>query len=103
MVGFELMEGTGNSASASLPNRSIISAGWKANWRAPSCPSAPCRRPGSIWPSPSPRSSSAREQKPTASVLVTTYPGRVLDAAQVVGITHLVAASVPQLPPTSPS
>ncbi len=38
------------------------------------------------------------EQKPTASVLVTLYPGRVLDAAQVVGITNLVAASVPQLP-----
>ncbi|HNE41883.1 MAG TPA: flagellar basal-body MS-ring/collar protein FliF, partial [Rhodocyclaceae bacterium] len=38
------------------------------------------------------------EQKPTASVLVSLYPGRVLDAAQVVGITNLVAASVPQLP-----
>lgn len=38
------------------------------------------------------------EQKPTASVLVSLYPGRVLDAGQIVGITNLVAASVPQLP-----
>ncbi|MGE5384948.1 MAG: flagellar basal-body MS-ring/collar protein FliF [Betaproteobacteria bacterium] len=38
------------------------------------------------------------EQKPTASVLLTLYPGRVLDAGQIAGITHLVAASVPQLP-----
>ncbi len=38
------------------------------------------------------------EQKPTASVLLTLYPGRVLDPGQVAGITHLVAASVPQLP-----
>jgi len=38
------------------------------------------------------------EQKPTASVLLTLYPGRALDAGQVAGITHLVASSVPQLP-----
>ena len=38
------------------------------------------------------------EQKPTASVLLTLYPGRILDPAQVAGITHLVASSVPQLP-----
>ena len=38
------------------------------------------------------------EQKPSASVLLTLYPGRVLDAGQIAGITHLVAASVPQLP-----
>ena len=37
------------------------------------------------------------EQKPTASVLLTLYPGRALDGAQIAGITHLVAAGVPQL------
>lgn len=37
------------------------------------------------------------EQKPTASVLLSLYPGRVLDAAQIAGITHLVSSSVPQL------
>lgn len=39
------------------------------------------------------------EQKPTASVLLQLYPGRQLDPAQIAGITHLVASSVPQLPP----
>ena len=43
------------------------------------------------------------QQKPTASVFVHLHPGRVLEPAQVAGITHLVAASVPQLPPTSVS
>lgn len=38
------------------------------------------------------------EQKPTASVMLNLYPGRSLDTVQVAGITHLVAASVPQLP-----
>lgn len=38
------------------------------------------------------------EQKPTASVMLNLYPGRSLDAGQIAGITHLVAASVPQLP-----
>lgn len=36
-------------------------------------------------------------QKPTASVLVNLQPGRALDAAQIAGIVHLVASSVPQL------
>jgi len=36
-------------------------------------------------------------QKPTASVLLTLYPGRALDAAQVAGISHLVSSSVPQM------
>jgi flagellar M-ring protein FliF len=40
------------------------------------------------------------EQKmPTASVLLNLYPGRVLDAQQVSAIVHLVASSVPELPP----
>ena len=37
------------------------------------------------------------EQKPTASVMVTLYPGRHMDPAQVAGIVHLVASSVPKL------
>ncbi|MCB1955046.1 MAG: flagellar M-ring protein FliF, partial [Rhodocyclaceae bacterium] len=36
-------------------------------------------------------------QKPTASVMVNLLPGRSLNDAQVAGIVHLVAASVPQL------
>lgn len=35
----------------------------------------------------------------SASVLVTLYPGRQLDAGQVAAIVHLVAASVPELDP----
>ncbi len=38
------------------------------------------------------------EQKPTASVLVHLFPGRTLEPAQVAGISHLIASSVPQLP-----
>ncbi len=34
---------------------------------------------------------------PTASVLVNLHPGRTLDDAQVAGIVHLVASSVPDL------
>jgi len=37
--------------------------------------------------------------KPTASVLVNLYPGRTLNSAQVDGIVHLVASSVPGLSP----
>jgi flagellar M-ring protein FliF len=37
------------------------------------------------------------EQKPTASVLLSLYPGRTLEPAQIAGITHLVSSSVPQL------
>jgi flagellar M-ring protein FliF len=40
-----------------------------------------------------------QEQKPTASVFIQLYAGRSLDPAQIAGITHLVASSVPQLPP----
>ena len=35
-----------------------------------------------------------QEQKPSASVLLKLYPGRVLSAAQVAGIVHLVASGV---------
>ena len=36
-------------------------------------------------------------QKPTASVMLTLYPGKTLDGAQVQGIVHLVSSSVPEL------
>ncbi|MDX5362849.1 MAG: flagellar M-ring protein FliF [Pseudazoarcus pumilus] len=37
------------------------------------------------------------EMKPSASVMVTLYPGRVLDQPQIAGIVHLVSSSVPQM------
>ena len=43
------------------------------------------------------------DQKPSASVLVSLYPGRTLEPAQVVGIVNLVASSVPQLKPMNVS
>jgi flagellar M-ring protein FliF len=43
------------------------------------------------------------QQKPSASVLLTLYPGRFLDRAQIAGIVHLVASSVPEMPPTAVS
>jgi len=43
------------------------------------------------------------EQKPSASVLVSLYPGRVLEPSQVAGIIHLVSSSVPQLNPLNVS
>ncbi|MCX7273837.1 MAG: flagellar basal-body MS-ring/collar protein FliF [Burkholderiales bacterium] len=39
------------------------------------------------------------QQKPSASVLLNLHPGRVLDRAQVAGIVHLVASSIPELSP----
>jgi flagellar M-ring protein FliF len=36
-------------------------------------------------------------QKPTASVLLALFPGKTLERAQVAGIAHLVASSVPEL------
>ncbi|MEJ8825683.1 flagellar basal-body MS-ring/collar protein FliF [Variovorax humicola] len=43
------------------------------------------------------------QQKPTASVLLTLHPGRVLERNQIAGIVHLVASSVPELSPGSVS
>jgi flagellar M-ring protein FliF len=43
------------------------------------------------------------QQKPSASVLVSLYPGRTLDRAQLAGIVHLVASSVPEMAPASVS
>jgi flagellar M-ring protein FliF len=39
------------------------------------------------------------QEKPTASVLLNLHPGRTLDPQQVSAIVHLVASSVPNLPP----
>ena len=43
------------------------------------------------------------QQKPSASVLVSLFPGRTLDKAQIAGIVHLVASSVPEMNPKSVS
>lgn len=43
------------------------------------------------------------QQKPSASVLLTLYPGRTLSREQIAGITHLVSSSVPDLPVTAVS
>ncbi|MDM7464280.1 MAG: flagellar basal-body MS-ring/collar protein FliF [Tepidimonas taiwanensis] len=43
------------------------------------------------------------QQKPSASVLLTLHPGRTLDRAQVAGIVHLVASSVPEMDPKAVS
>jgi flagellar M-ring protein FliF len=43
------------------------------------------------------------QQKPSASVLLSLYPGRVLDRTQIAGIVHLVASSVPEMAPTAVS
>lgn len=37
------------------------------------------------------------QQKPSASILLSLYPGRSLDRAQLAGIVHLVASSVPEM------
>ncbi|MDE2419006.1 MAG: flagellar M-ring protein FliF [Burkholderiales bacterium] len=37
------------------------------------------------------------QQKPSASVLLSLHPGRTLDKAQLAGIIHLVASSVPEM------
>ena len=43
------------------------------------------------------------QQKPSASVLVSLHPGRILDRAQLAGIVHLIASSVPELAPSAVS
>ncbi len=43
------------------------------------------------------------QQKPSASVLVSLHPARTLDRAQLAGIVHLVASSVPELTPAAVS
>jgi len=43
------------------------------------------------------------QQKPSASVLLTLYPGRTLDRSQIAGIVHLVSSSVPEMNPKAVS
>ena len=43
------------------------------------------------------------QQKPSASVLLSLHPGRTLDRAQLAGIVHLVASSVPEMTPAAVS
>ncbi len=43
------------------------------------------------------------QQKPSASVLLSLHPGRILDRTQLAGIVHLVASSVPEMSPTAVS
>lgn len=43
------------------------------------------------------------QQKPSASVLLGLHPGRSLDRAQLAGIVHLVASSVPEMSPSAVS
>ncbi|RYF07266.1 MAG: flagellar basal body M-ring protein FliF [Comamonadaceae bacterium] len=43
------------------------------------------------------------QQKPSASVLLSLYPGRFLDRTQLAGIVHLVASSVPEMAPAAVS
>lgn len=41
------------------------------------------------------------EQKPSASIVLSLQPGRLLDPGQIAGIVHLVSSSVPQLTPAN--
>ncbi len=43
------------------------------------------------------------QQKAGASVMLTLHPGRTLDQAQIAGIVHLIASSVPELSPKAVS
>ena len=43
------------------------------------------------------------QQEPSASVLLSLHPGRMLDRAQIAGIVHLVASSVPEMEPSAVS
>jgi flagellar M-ring protein FliF len=43
------------------------------------------------------------QQKPSASVMLSLHPGRSLERAQIAGIVHLVASSVPELNPKAVS
>ena len=43
------------------------------------------------------------QQKPSASVVLTLYPGHTLDRKQLAGIVHLVSSSVPEMNPKAVS
>ncbi len=43
------------------------------------------------------------QQKPSASVMLSLYPGRTLERSQIAGIVHLVSSSVPEMNPKAVS
>lgn len=43
------------------------------------------------------------QQKPSASVMLSLYPGRELDRSQIAGIVHLISSSVPEMNPKAVS
>lgn len=47
---------------------------------------------------PKPSVFAKEQQKASASVVLTLYPGRMLDAGQISGIVHLISSSVPDMP-----
>ena len=63
----------------------------------------PCKVPVCTWRLPNQNGFFREQQKPSASVLVSLHPGRILDRAQLAGIVHLVASSVPELAPSAVS
>lgn len=95
-VGFELMETQkfGTSQFAEQVNYQRALAGELSRTIQSLAPVASARVHLAI---PRPSVFVREQQKPSASVLVSLYPGRVLDEAQVSAIQHLVAAGVPEL------
>jgi flagellar M-ring protein FliF len=47
---------------------------------------------------PKPTVFAKEQQKPSASVVLSLYPGRALDSGQINGIVHLISSSVPDMP-----
>jgi len=95
-VGFELMETQkfGISQFAEQVNYQRALAGELSRTIHSLAPVASARVHLAI---PRPSVFVREQQKPSASVLVSLYPGRSLDEAQVSAIQHLVAAGVPEL------
>lgn len=95
-VGFELMETQkfGMSQFAEQVNYQRALAGELARTVQSLAPVASARVHLAI---PRPTVFVREQQKPSASVLVSLYPGRSLDEGQVSAIQHLVASSVPEL------
>ena len=95
-VGFELMETQkfGVSQFAEQVNYQRALAGELSRTVQSLAPVAAARVHLAI---PRPSVFVREQQKPSASVLVSLYPGRSLDEGQVSAIQHLVASSVPEL------
>ncbi|MBI4937491.1 MAG: flagellar M-ring protein FliF [Nitrosomonadales bacterium] len=47
---------------------------------------------------PKPSVFAKEQQKPSASVVLSLYPGRMLDSGQINGIVHLISSSIPDMP-----